>query len=98
MQTNNSPMHGAAAISQMLWGAHAPAVLGAGIETGIFSALGQGPLELNNLAERIKCPARSTRILADALVALGVVTRDGSKYALSPDAANHLVPGKPMYV
>ena len=85
-------------IMQMMWGASAPAVLGAGIETGLYAALSSGPLDHAALAERIKCPVRSTRILADALVALGLLTREGPKVALAPHTASHLVPGKPMYM
>ena len=42
---------------------------------GLFAQLGGGPLPLAQLAERCGIPARSARILADAMVALGFVEK-----------------------
>jgi C-methyltransferase len=85
-------------IMQILQGAQASAILAAGIDVGVFGALADGPADAETVASRIKCPARSTRILLDALGVLGILRADGRTYALTPPAADHLVPGKPMYM
>jgi ubiquinone/menaquinone biosynthesis C-methylase UbiE len=88
---------GPAAIFQMLNAAQATAVLSAAVELDAFTPLAEGPLDANAVAERIKCPPRSTRILLNALAVLGLVEKQGAKYKLSPLADQHLVRGRPMY-
>jgi hypothetical protein len=53
-------------------------------EIGLFSALGQGPLLLSELAERTEVAPASVRILADAMVALGFMAREGDRYSNRP--------------
>ena len=55
-------------------------------EVGVFQALGGGVLDLDALAARIAIPRRSARICADAMVALGLLERDGPLYRNSPVA------------
>jgi len=97
---SNANIHhgGPAAIMQMLQGAQVTGILNAAIELNVFQKLAEGPLEAQAASERIGCPARSTRILLDALVVLGLLSKEGMKYGLTPAASDHLVPGKPMYV
>ena len=59
----------------------------AAAEVGIFEALAGGPATLEEIAERAGLPRRTARVSADAMVALGVVTRDGDRYANGPEAA-----------
>src|SRR5216684_1056029 len=40
-------------------------------EIGLFSVLAEGPATLEEIAERAAVPARTIRIIADAMVALG---------------------------
>jgi hypothetical protein len=49
-------------------------------EAGIFEALGDGALSLEELAQRTGIPQRTARISADAMVALGLLERDGARY------------------
>jgi SAM-dependent methyltransferase len=49
-------------------------------EIGVFTALADGPATLKQLAEKIGVPARTLRIVADAMVALGFVEREDSAY------------------
>ncbi|HEX8918941.1 MAG TPA: methyltransferase [Chloroflexota bacterium] len=49
-------------------------------EVGLFSALGDGPLTLDELAQRTGVPRLSVRILADAMVVLGFVAREDGRY------------------
>ena len=59
-------------------------------EVGLFTGLGDGPATLTELAQRTNVPRRTLRILADAMVALGFVDRQGDRYQNSPVAATFL--------
>jgi hypothetical protein len=58
----------------------------AAAEVGVFEALGEEVLDLDALAARIAIPRRTARICADAMVALGLLERDGPLYRNSPVA------------
>ena len=60
---------------------------------GLFAQLGEGPLPLAQLAERCGIPARSARILADAMVALGFLDKSDAGYANRPVAQSFLAGG-----
>jgi SAM-dependent methyltransferase len=49
-------------------------------EIGLFTALAEGPATLEQLAEKMGVPARTLRIIADAMVALGFVAREDGAY------------------
>lgn len=57
---------------------------------GLFAQLGGGPLPLAQLAGRCGIPARSARILADAMVALGFLDKAEERYANRPVAQSFL--------
>jgi SAM-dependent methyltransferase len=59
-------------------------------EVGLFEHLADGPATLNHLALRAGVPPRTLRILADAMVALGFVERQGGQYRNSPVATTFL--------
>ena len=52
----------------------------AAVEVGMFEALGDAALDLDDLAARIAVPRRTARICADAIVALGLLEREGPLY------------------
>lgn len=56
---------------------------------GLFEALAAGPLPADELASRTGLPARSARILADAMVGLGLLSFDG-RYHNGPAAQEYL--------
>jgi C-methyltransferase len=85
-------------IFQLLGALQASAVLNAAIQLGVFGVLDAGAQETEAIARGLDCPPRSTRILLDALVVTGLVTKDGDAYACTKVARDHLVVGKPMYV
>ena len=62
----------------------------AAVEVGVFEALGDAALDLDALAARIAVPRRTARICADAMVALGLLERDGPLYRNSPAAGAFL--------
>ncbi|MGH8963662.1 MAG: methyltransferase [Jatrophihabitantaceae bacterium] len=59
-------------------------------ELGLFAALADGPLPLPALAARAGVPPRPCRILADAMVGLGVLDRVDDAYRNGPAAAAYL--------
>jgi len=89
---------GPAALFQMFQAHHVSAALRGAVDIGLFGAIHGGARDVAAIAEKIQCPERSTRIVADALVALGLLKKEGPHYALGPLAAEHLVPGKPEYL
>jgi SAM-dependent methyltransferase len=61
-------------------------------ELGIFETLAKGPLTLKELADKLGTPQRTTRIIADAVTALGLLERGGDKYQNS-DVAQAFLSG-----
>jgi hypothetical protein len=59
-------------------------------EIGLFPALADGPATLDELAAATGIDARRLRIVADAMVALGVLLRGQAEYRNGPEAAAFL--------
>ncbi|MFI6978762.1 methyltransferase [Embleya sp. NPDC050154] len=59
-------------------------------EAGLFEALADGPAPLDELATRTGLPERTTLILADAMVGLGLLERGEAGYTGSPAARRYL--------
>jgi len=72
-------------------------VLLSAVELGVFEALGDGEQTSAEVASKIGADARATDRLMDALVALGLLTKEGQQFANSPDTREFLVTGKPGY-
>ncbi|HZN45143.1 MAG TPA: methyltransferase [Nitrospiraceae bacterium] len=68
------------------------------VELGLFTELTKGPLDANVLAKRLTLHQRSARDFFDALVALGMLRRTGTRYANTPETSLFLDRGKPSYV
>jgi O-methyltransferase domain/Dimerisation domain len=70
------------------------------VEISLFTELAkEGPLELEALSERLMLHPRSARDFLDALVALGMLERDGTdRYANTPETDLFLDRAKPTYV
>jgi len=58
----------------------------AAVDVGMFEALGDTVLDLDALAARVAVPGRTARICTDAMVALGLLERDGLLYRNGPAA------------
>ncbi|GHO47805.1 methyltransferase [Ktedonospora formicarum] len=78
------------AIFQIASGFMASKQLFAASELGLFEHLADGPMTLKLLAQRIGIPCHHVRIIADAMVALGLVERHHHQYQNSPVAAAFL--------
>jgi len=68
------------------------------IELGLFTELAKGPLDAAALTKRLQLHPRSARDFFDALVALGMLKRTGSRYANTTETALFLDRTKPSYV
>ncbi|HVX22674.1 MAG TPA: methyltransferase [Acidimicrobiales bacterium] len=67
-------------------------------DVGVFTALADGPLEADQVAERCGAdPARLLTVLGGN-VAAGTLERGPDGFALTPVAATHLVAGRPGYL
>ena len=73
-------------------------VLLTAVELDVFAALANGPADAAAVAARIGGAPRATERLLDALVVLGIVERDGDRFALDAPAHALLVPGGPEYM
>lgn len=68
------------------------------VELGVFTELGQGPLQGAELATRLDLHPRSWRDFLDALTALGMLERDAGVYRNTPETALFLDRSKPSYI
>ena len=68
------------------------------IELGLFTELARGPLDITALTKRLQLHPRSARDFFDALVALGMLKRMGSRYSNTTETALFLDRAKPSYV
>ena len=83
---------------QMIQGLEVTAILQAGVQLRIFDHVAHGKNQPDAIAAAIGADERGTRILLDALAALGLLERDGGAYGLSPMSEAFLVSGRPTYM
>jgi len=74
------------------------AILRAALQIELFAALAGDQLDAAALAQRCGAAERGVRILCDALVALGFLTKDADRYAPTLDTATFLDPRSPAYL
>jgi SAM-dependent methyltransferase len=80
-------------------GGHAEArAVQTALKLGLFAALDAAPLDAAALAAAIRCEPRATMLLANAMVALGLLTLDAGGYALDPSARRLLLEASPEYL
>lgn len=77
------------------WGSKA---LLSAVELGVFTELAKEPLDAKMLAERLRLHPRSACDFFDALVALGMLYRNRSKYTNTTETDFFLDRAKPSYV
>jgi hypothetical protein len=68
------------------------------VELGLFTALANGPLTLDEIRTRFGLHERSARDFLDALVALGMLKREQGKYKNTPATDVYLDRSKPTYI
>ena len=68
------------------------------VELGVFSVLAGGPQDAETLRLQLGLHPRGTRDFLDALVALGVLEREGDVYRNTPETDLFLDRAKPSYV
>jgi C-methyltransferase len=83
---------------QLMQGVQASGIFKAAVDVGLYTAMAEGAATVPAIAKAIGCPERSTRILLDATAALGLITKSGAEYALTPVSGQFLVRGKPTYM
>jgi SAM-dependent methyltransferase len=80
-------------------GGHAEArAIQSALKLGLFEALRPKPLNWQHLAAAIHCDGRATMLLANALVALGLLRKIAGEYGLSDSAQKFLLVDSPEYL
>ncbi len=74
------------------------AVLKTAIELELFTAIAEGERTAEAIALRTQASVRGVRILSDALVVIGFLTKQGNEYGLTPDSAVFLDRRSPAYI
>ncbi|MFO0769071.1 MAG: methyltransferase dimerization domain-containing protein [Nitrospiraceae bacterium] len=68
------------------------------IELGLFTELARGAKDEKTLTQKLGLHRRSARDFFDALVALGMLKRTGTRYANTPATATFLDRTRPSYI
>lgn len=80
-------------------GAHAEArAIQVALKLGIFELLAQGSQAASAIADTLGTDRRATMLLANAMVALGLLEKHGGNYRLSGAAGRYLVRSSPEYL
>jgi C-methyltransferase len=81
----------------MMQGLEVTGIVQAGVQLGIFDQIADGNQDAKSIAAGLDANERGTRILLDALVALGLLERNNG-YQLAPLADAFLVSSRPHYI
>jgi len=68
------------------------------VKLDLFSAIDTKPRTASEVAQRMGADARTLELLMNALVATGVLTKDGDRFANTSVAQTHLVKTSPGYI
>jgi precorrin-6B methylase 2 len=85
-------------ILQLGWGFIGSKTLLSAVELGVFTELGRGPRTWEELAGQLGLHPRGARDFLDALVALGMLEREGAYYTNTPETDYFLDRSKPSYI
>ncbi len=72
--------------------------LKAAIELEVFTAIGEGNATAAQIAKRCQTAEKGMRVLCDYLTIMGMLTKQGDRYALTLDSATFLDKRSPAYV
>lgn len=84
-------------IYDLYTGVYKPQVIRIALALDVFSPLAAGPANAEAVASACHCDIVGLRRLLDYLASLGLLAKQGESYALSPEAATFLVPGRKTY-
>ena len=85
-------------IMGMLNGFQGSAMLKAGIDLGLFTAIGAGAATPAAIAAACQATEHGVAALCDSLTVMGLLTKSGGAYGLGPDAAVFLDQKSPAYM
>jgi len=85
-------------ILQLGFGFMSAKVLLSAVELGVFTKLARSPMDREELVQQLGLHPRSARDFLDALVALGMLERQGAAYRNTSEADFFLDRAKPSYV
>jgi hypothetical protein len=85
-------------IMQLAFGFWSSKALLSAAELGLFTELAQGPASLDALSHRLNLHKRASRDFLDALVALGMLVREGDVYSNTAECDLFLDRAKPTYI
>src|ERR1700681_904186 len=68
------------------------------IDLDLFTAIAEGNKSLVAITARIHASEKGTRVLCDFLTIMGLLTKQGGDYALTPDSAAFLNRHSPAYM
>jgi O-methyltransferase domain/Dimerisation domain len=85
-------------ITGQLINAFRPAALLAALQLELFNALGNSAMTGEELAAAIGVQPRRLLPVLNVLLLIGLLRREGERYANSEEAAHYLVKGKPSYI
>jgi len=92
----NRPMHEAGKIIEMANAFYSSQILFASSDLGVYAFLANSPgSTVEEVASRCELSPRGCRLLLDACVAVGLLTKQSGRYKNSEVAERHLVPGSP---
>jgi SAM-dependent methyltransferase len=83
------------AIFDLATGYMASKMLFAAGEIDLFAQFADGPMTVADVAARLGLPVRSVRVVADAMVAVGLLRLDGNRYANTDVAQTYLAGRSP---
>jgi 2-polyprenyl-3-methyl-5-hydroxy-6-metoxy-1,4-benzoquinol methylase len=72
--------------------------LKAAVDLDLFTAIAKGSRTAAEIAKNCNAAERGVRILSDALVVMGFLTKDGNTYSLTPDTVFFLDSRSPAYL
>lgn len=82
---------------QFAWGYVPPLMMEAAIRNRVFDSLDAAPLTLDELASATGASTRGLTALCNGLVSIGLLAKEGDRYALTPESSAFLVSTKPAY-
>jgi hypothetical protein len=85
-------------ITGQLIGAFYPAALLAALKLELFTAFGDSAMTGEELATAVGVQPRRLLPIINVLVLMGLLRREGERYANGEEAAHYLVKGKPSYI